>query len=146
MDSEIERFRVDPEIRAQAAQSCERQGLELGDVLRAFVAVVARGDDLSFVSPPKPVIDDRSQDDGRLWTDLKHQVEAETAVGLLIRFIARCSVSIADASDLTTDQLAHLKAQRVEAIHLRSTLDVTDRVAVQNVIQQYGPLVRHDGD
>lgn len=146
MDSEIERFRIDPHVRDQAAEVCARLGHELNDVLRAFVGRIAAEGAIPIELPldlPSP--DDTASEDSRLWSTLQPQVRAEIATTLLARFIADCSRTIDElASGAPKDDgvVAQLKTEREEARQLRRTLDVTDAAAIRAVLEKYGPLVR----
>ena len=147
MDSEIERFRLDPEIRHKAAEVCARQGHELSDVLRQLVAHIARAGAIPFEMPSRPPNEGANAtfDDERLWATMKPQLEAEVAIGVLARFIADCSTTLdesADAPQHDRELLAHLAQERERARVLRATLDVTDSAAVQAVLEKYGALVR----
>lgn len=145
MDSEIERFRLDPEIRQRAAEVCARQGHELSDVLRQLVSHIAQEGVIPFEMPSlSPEASTPTFDDERLWGAMKPQLEAEVAIAVLDRFIADCSTSIDEAAAPQDDHsfLARLAQEREAARQLRARLDVTDRLAVQAVLEKYVPLVR----
>jgi addiction module RelB/DinJ family antitoxin len=147
MDSEIERFRIDPQVRDQAAEVCARFGLELNDVLRVFVTRIATEGAIPIELPPDRGSNEDAPfgDNNRLWSSLRTHVEAEVAIALLARFVADCSTTIDELADLTqtdSDVVARLNVEREEARQLRNTLDVTDASAVRAVLHKYGPLVR----
>ena len=150
MDTELVRFRIDPELRERAAQACADLGLELNDVLRAFVTRIARDGALPFdlgttPTPPEPGHTPFHDYDARLWSPIKPQIDAEVAIGLLARFIANCSTRIDEAADGVApdpELVMRLTRDRADARRLRRDLDVSDGVAVSRVIDKYGPLVR----
>lgn len=150
MDTELVRFRIDPELRDKAAKVCADLGLELNDVLRTFVTRVARDGALPFDLTTVPARPEPGQTpfhdyDARLWLPIKPQIDAEVAIGLLARFIADCSTQIDEASTgaaPNTGLVARLTRDRNEARKLRGNLDVSDGAAVSRVIDKYGPLVR----
>ncbi len=147
MDSDFERFRIDPAVRDTAAQACARLGIELSDVLRALVARIARdgripfdlGSERSAQEPsPLPLLD------APPWTALAAQVEADVLLAVLARFIADCSTRIDEQSSSANPDrqaLARLTESRDNARASRRTLDVTDREAVRAALRHYGPLV-----
>lgn len=146
METEFQRFRVDPAVREQAAQVCGRLGLELSDVLRALVACIAADGAIPFAmpteAPPFRTTVPVTHPD-RLWTPLRSQVEADVALALLARFIADCSTQLDDQGNLSDrEQITRLTEQRQEARQLRRALDVTDPAAVRAVLHKYGPLMR----
>src|SRR5436309_14992587 len=104
MDTELVRFRINPELREKAAKVCADLGLELNDVLRAFVTRIARDGALPFdlgsaATPPEPGHTPFHDYDARLWSSIKPQIDAEVAIGLLARFIAHCSTRIDEAAE-----------------------------------------------
>ena len=148
MESEIERLRLDPQLRQKAAEACARHGYELPDVLRHLVLLIAETGTIPFemprvtsdaeAAPSLPV-------DERLWTTMRSQLEAEVAVALLVRFIADCSTALDETADKAQQDpasLARLAEERRLAREVRATLDVTDKTAVEAVLKKYGPLVR----
>lgn len=143
MDSEIERFRLDPEIRIRAAEVCARRGHELSDVLRQLVAHIAHEGVIPF-EMPSPEASPSTFEDERLWDTMKPQLEAEIAIAVLDRFIADCSTRIDEAAAPQDDHtsLARLAQEREAARQLRAKLDVTDSLAVQTALEKYVPLVR----
>ena len=150
MDTELVRFRINPELREKAAKVCADLGLELNDVLRALVTRIARDGALPFdlgaaPTQPEPGHTPFHDYDARLWSSIKPQVDAEVAIGLLARFIADCSMRIDEGADggvPDPELVARLTKDRDDARKLRSDLDVSDAVAVSHVIHKYGPLVR----
>lgn len=147
MDTEFERFRINPETRAHAAEVCARMGYELSDVLRALVTRIAHEDSIPFDLGIQPHATSASlvAGDERLWSPIKPHIEAEIALALLARFIADCSTTIDEqaASDRSDQELfARLTNEREVARKLRSELDVSDSAAIQSVLTTYGPLVR----
>ena len=149
MDTELVRFRVDPELRDRAAKVCADFGFELNDVLRALVTRIARDGALPFelnavsvrARPDRTPFRDY---DVRLWSSVKPQVDAEVAIALLARFIADCSTRIDEKSDGKSphrELVERLTKEREGARKLRMTLDVSDTAAVSQVIEKYGPLV-----
>jgi len=150
MDTELVRFRINPELREKAAKVCADLGLELNDVLRAFVTRIARDSALPFdlgtaPTSPEPGHTPFHDYDARLWSPIKPQIDAEVAIGLLARFIADCSTRIDEAADggaSDPDLVMRLTRDRDDARKLRRDLDVSDGVAVSQVIDKYGPLVR----
>lgn len=151
MDTELVRFRVDGELRQRAAKVCARQGLELHDVLRAFVTRIARDDTLpadltvaeSHGAGPTPFGDY----DAQRWTGIKPRVDAEVALALLARYIADCSTRIDEAANGAPDRetITRLTKDRDDARRLRRNLDVSDPAAIREVIDKYGPLLRASG-
>jgi antitoxin component of RelBE/YafQ-DinJ toxin-antitoxin module len=149
MDSEIERFRVNPEIRQKAADVCIRNGHELSDVLRQLLTHIANLGVIPFQMevgqcdvPRQPA----TAEDERLWVATKPQLEAEVAVGLLDRFIAACTTILDQAAEKRLghqDPLSELASQREAARRDRASLDVTDTASVVAVLDKYGPLVKH---
>lgn len=149
MDTELIRFRMDPQVRDRAEEVCARLGYELCDVLHATVARIARDGALPFElgadAVPTPAAAPFQDYREPLWADLKPQVDAEVALALLMRFIAHCSTRLDEESDQSqpdADRVVRLTAQREQARRLRLELDVTDPAAVQQVLDTYGPLVR----
>lgn len=150
MDTELIRFRIDPQVRDKAEAVCSRLGYELRDILRATVARIARDNVLPFElgadAAPAPAAAVPFHDyNERLWAGIKPQVDAEVALALLMRFIALCSTRLDEESDTPqpdAQRVARLTQQREEARRLRLELDVTDAAAVQAVLDTYGPLVR----
>jgi antitoxin component of RelBE/YafQ-DinJ toxin-antitoxin module len=143
VDSDFERFRVDPAIRDRAARVCIELGHELSDILRAFVARIADDGEIPFAMPPTSA-DARSfmSQDPRLWSGLQAQVEAQLALDLLGRFIADCSIALEEQIDAAADptRAQQLMQQRDHARRLRQQLDVTDSSAVQAVLRSYAGL------
>jgi len=153
MDIEIIRFKIDPTLREAAAKVCGDLGLELNDVLRAFVTRIARDGRLPFElatlapSPPgRP--GPFEQYDPRLWSTVRPPVDADIAVSLLARFVAACSRELDELSHARSRdeaRAAQLRRDRAAALDLRRGLDVTDAEAIRRVIATYGPLVRSGG-
>lgn len=149
MDSEIERFRVNPEVRQRAAEVCIRHGHELSDVLRQLLSHIAREGAIPFQLPSEQhdyASSPLTSDDERLWLVMKPQLECEVAVGLLDRFIAICTTILDQAAETTgisQDSLPELVSQREAARRDRALLDVTDKAAVLAVLDKYGPLMRN---
>jgi hypothetical protein len=151
MDTELIRFRIDPEIRDKAEEVCAAWGHELSDVLRAAVMRIARDGALPFdlgagPAAPAPGAAPFYDYDERLWASVKPQIDAEVALALLSRFIADCSMRLDEAADGSApdaERLARLTRQRDDARQRRRELDVVDAAAVQAVLDTYGPLVRH---
>jgi antitoxin component of RelBE/YafQ-DinJ toxin-antitoxin module len=148
MDTELIRFRIDPEIRDKAEEVCSALGHELNDVLRAAVLRIARDGALPFdlgAGPAAPAPDAVPfyHYDERLWASMKTQIDAEVALALLSRFIADCSMRLDEAADVSQPDAERLTRQRDEARQRRRELDVTDATAVKAVLDTYGPLVRH---
>jgi antitoxin component of RelBE/YafQ-DinJ toxin-antitoxin module len=149
MDSEIERFRVNPEIRQKAADVCIQTGHELSDVLRQLLSHIANFGVIPFQMEGgqrdmgrQP----RTFEDERLWVAVKPQLEAEVAVGLLDRFIAACTTMLDEGAEMRLghqDAQSELVSQREAARRDRASLDVTDKAAVVAVLDKYGPLVKH---
>jgi antitoxin component of RelBE/YafQ-DinJ toxin-antitoxin module len=144
METEFERFRIDPAVRDQAAHVCGRLGHELSDVLRALVVRIARDGAIPFEMPAAapPRTTGTLLSDDRLWGGLRPQVEAEVALDLLARVIADCSTALDEQRPAEREQITQLTEQRDYARRLRRELDVTDPAAVRAVLQQYGPLAR----
>jgi hypothetical protein len=147
MDSEFERFRIDPQVRDQAADVCARFGHELSDVLRAFVSRIAAEGAIPIPLPPDRGFADSPSPGGddRLWSLMRPHVEAEVALALLARFIADCSTTIdklSEAAQPEQDVMDRLKGEREDARQLLSRLDVTDASAVRAILDKYGALVR----
>ena len=150
MDTELVRFRINPELREKAAKVCADLGLELNDVLRALVTRIARDGAFPFdlgATPTRPPLGHTPfhDYDARLWSSIKPQVDAEVAIALLARFIADCSTRIDEAGDggaPDPELVARLSRDRDDARKLRRDLDVSDSGAVSQVIDKYGPLVR----
>jgi DNA-damage-inducible protein J len=149
MDSELVRFRVDPEIRDQAAKVCADLGFELNDVLRALLTRIARDGVLPFdFSTPGQSNAGRLpfyDYDERLWASMKPQIDAEVALALLARFIANCSTRIDEEGDTARPDrplIAQLTQERDEARKIKADLNVADGPAVRQVLDQFGPLVR----
>jgi len=150
MDTELVRFRVNPDLREKAAKVCANLGVELNDVLRTLVTRIARDGALPFdlgTPPPQPVPDHTpfQEYDARLWSPIKPQVDAEVAIALLARFIADCSTRIDEAADggaTDPELVARLTRDRDDARKLRRDLNVSDAGAVSDVLDKYGPLVR----
>jgi antitoxin component of RelBE/YafQ-DinJ toxin-antitoxin module len=147
MDTELIRFRIDPEIRDKAEEVCSALGHELNDVLRAAVLRIARDGALPFdlgAGPAAPAPDAVPfyHYDERLWASMKTQIDAEVALALLSRFIADCSMRLDEAADVSQPDAERLTRQRDEARQRRRELDVTDATAVKAVLDTYGPLVR----
>ena len=150
MDTELVRFRINPELREKAATVCADLGLELNDVMRAFVTRIARDGAIPFdlgtaPAPPEPGHTPFHDYDARLWSPIKPQIDAEIAIGLLARFIADCSTRIDEAAvgaAPDTELVMRLTRDRDEARKLRRDLNVSDGVAISQVIAKYGPLVR----
>lgn len=150
MDTELIRFRIDPQVRDKAEAVCSHLGYELRDVLRATVARIARDNVLPFelgadAAPAPAAVVPFHDYNERLWAGIKPQVDAEVALALLMRFIALCSTRLDKESDTPqpdAQRVARLTRQREEARRLRLELDVTDAAAVQAVLDTYGPLVR----
>ena len=149
MDSELIRFRVDPELAEQAERACADLGFELRDVLRSVVARIARERVLPFdLNAPgardatrRPFYDYNE----RLWANVKPGIDAEVALALLARYIADCSTRIDEAAhgDPAEPQfIERLVKARDEARAVKLTLNVSDADAVQRVLDQFGPLVR----
>jgi antitoxin component of RelBE/YafQ-DinJ toxin-antitoxin module len=149
MDSEIERFRVNPEVRDRAAETCVRHGHELSEVLRQLLSHLANEGVIPFPMSSgqrDDVNQPLTSEDERLWLTMKPQLEAEVAVGLLDRFIATCTTILDQAAETTRsprEALPELVSQREAARRDRASLDVTDTAAVLAVLDKYGPLVRH---
>lgn len=150
MDSELIRFRVDPQVRDKAEEVCSRLGHELRDVLRATVARIARDGDLPFelgadaASAPAAAVPFQEYNE-RLWAGIRPQVDAEVALALLMRFIALCSTRLDEESDKPqpdAETVARLTQQRAQARRLRLELDVANVAAIRAVLDTYGPLVR----
>ena len=152
MDTELIRFRIDTELRQRAAKVCANHGLELSDVLRAFVTRIARDaalpTDLDLSVSHTPVAAPFGDYDAQRWTGIKPRVDAEVALALLARFIADCSTQIDEAANGAPDRetVARLTKDRDDARRLRRNLDVSDPAAIRGVIDKYGPLVRGSGD
>ena len=150
MDTELVRFRINPELRQKAEKVCADLGLELNDVLRAFVTRIARDSALPFdlgtiPTSPAPGHTPFHDYDARLWSSIKPQIDAEVAIGLLARFIADCSTRIDEAANggaSDPDLVVRLTRDRDDARKLRGNLDVADAASVSQVIDKYGPLVR----
>ncbi|CAG0994415.1 Antitoxin DinJ [Geobacteraceae bacterium] len=147
MDTEFERFRINPEARAHAAEVCARMGYELSDVLRALVTRIVREDSIPFDPgiQPQAASENLLVADERLWSPITPQIEAEIALALLARFIADCSTTIDEqaALDRSDEELViRLTKEREAARKLGVELDVMDSAAVQSVLSKYGPLVR----
>ena len=102
MDTELIRFRIDPEIRDKAEEVCSALGHELHDVLRAAVIRIARDGALPFdlgagpAAPAAGAIPFYHYDERR-WGSMKPQIDAEVALALLARFIADCSTRLDQA-------------------------------------------------
>lgn len=148
-DTQLVRFRMDPQLRDQAVEVCTTQGLELADVLRTLVTRIARDGaipaGLLDAAVPRrdhaPFLDY----DARLWASLQPQLCAEIALALLSRFIADCSTRIDEgAQERKPDRalLKRLDTERAEAIRLRQQLDVTDAAQVGEALQAYGQKVQ----
>ena len=150
MDTELIRFRIDPEIRDKAEAVCAGLGHELNDVLRAAVIRIARDGALPFdlgAGPAAPAPDAVPfyHYDERLWASMKPQIDAEVALALLSRFIADCSTRLDQAAEdgaADAGLLERLRRQRDEARQRRRALDVADATAVKAVLDTYGPRVR----
>ncbi len=150
MDTELVRFRVNPELREQAAKVCAALGFELSDVLRALVTRIARDGALPFelsgsASPPRSDSTPFQDYDARLWSPLKPQVDAEVAITLLARFIADCSTRIDEESDREapdSELMARLTQEREDARKLRMSLDVSDGLAIGKLIDKYSAMMR----
>ena len=150
MDTELIRFRIDPEIRDKAEAVCSALGHELHDVLRAAVVRIARDGALPFdlgagpAAPAAGAIPFYHYDE-RLWGSMKPQIDAEVALALLSRFIADCSTRLdqaAEDGEADTERVERLTRQRDEARQRRRELDVADATAVKAVLDTYGPRVR----
>lgn len=152
MDTELFRFRVDPELRSKAEIICSELGFDLHDVLRATVARIAVTGAIPFEmrqtgagsTIPLPF---QNYDD-KLWSSVKPQVNAEVALAILTRFIADCSIRIDDESQKAVrdeNLISQLVQQRNEARSRKRDLNVLDSAAVQLVLDTYGPLVRSAG-
>ena len=153
MDTELIRFRIDPQVRDKAEAVCSRLGYELRDVLQATVARIARDNVLPFElgadAAPAPAAAVPFHDyNDRLWAGIRPQVDAEVALAVLMRFIALCSTRLDEQSDAPQPDaplVARLTRQREEARRLRLELDVSNAAAVRAVLETYGPLVRAAG-
>ena len=150
MDSELARFRIDPQIRDKAAKVCEDHGLELNDVLRALVTKIAREGKVPAGTPDAPrqpaevPLPFASYHEG-LWSPLKPHLDAELAVAVLVRFIADASIRIdeANGSDKPDRHLIEtLTQERAKALKLRRSLDVGDAEAIAGVLASYAPAAR----
>lgn len=145
MDDEIERFRVDPQQLAEAREVCARLGIELADVLRAMVARIAGDGAIPFELPPPTAADDPFDTlDERLWSPLKHTLQAEAALALIDRTIADAAARL-DADALPPETRARWRSALDEARRQRETLDVTDADAVRQVIASLRPPRGGDG-
>lgn len=149
MDSELIRFRVDPDLAQQAERACADLGFELRDVLRSVVARIAREHVLPFdLNTPgardatrRPFYDY----DERLWANVKPGIEAEVALALLTRYIADCSTRIDEAPQggpAEPQLIKRLIKVRDDARAAKLNLNVSDAEAVQRVLDRFGPLVR----
>ena len=144
METEFERFRIDPTIRERAAEVCSRLGYELSEVLRIFVARIADDGEIPFAMPTS-VATQRAEapfaEGERLWGALRAQVEAEVALALLARFVADCSIELDEQHNaMNLEQITRLGKQRDAARRLRRELDVSDPAAVRAVLNEYGGL------
>ena len=149
MSTELVRFRADPEVRDKAAAVCGELGLELTDVLRAFISRIARDGALPFaLGAPAPAPDSHRpfyQYDERLWSSITPSIDVEVALALLARFIANCSTRIDEELQARSpDQrvIKRLGKERAEARSLKQNLDVQNAAAVREVLDRFGPLVR----
>jgi len=143
VETDFECFRIDPAVRARAAEVCIQLGHELSYVLRALVARIARDGTIPFeMPPPEPAAGNFMDRDPRLWAQLQAEVEAQLALYLLGRFIADCSTKIASGDVADRADLDRLARERDEARRLRRDLDVTDRAAVRSVLAKYAPSAR----
>jgi RelB antitoxin len=152
-DTELIRFRVEPAVREAAVAACAKLGLELNDVLRALVTRIARDGDLPFeliATPSAPPSEPTPFQDyePRLWKSLRPRVDAEVALALLGRFIAKCTARLDDLSQQDArdaELVARVSADRQEALRRRDALDVTDAGSIAQVLSTYGPRVRKEG-
>lgn len=150
LDSELIRFRIDPQVRDKAAAVCADLGHELNDVLRTVVTRIAQEGTLPFslglvarepAARPAPF----SDYDDRLWAPVRPQIDAELALSLLAAFIADCSTVLDEQEHVDEPDLelvARLTREREQALRLRRELDVSDDGAVRRAIAYYGPRVR----
>lgn len=148
-DTQLVRFRIDPQLRDQAAAVCTSHGMELPDLLRLVVTRIARDGAI-----PAGLLDQAGRRteqapfleyDARLWTRLQPQLSAEVALALLSRFIADCSTWLDEAKQQSKPdrpKVKLLEAERAGALRLRQSLDVTNAEQVSEVLQTYGPKVR----
>lgn len=145
MDSELIRFRIDPEIRAKAEAVCLELGHELHDVLRAVIVRIARDHAIPFelnspALPPSTPVPFLEYDE-TLWAPLKPQIEAQLALTLLAQAVTDCSIEIDREEQKAApdrERLAKLAERRTQAKSSRLTLNVADHEAVATVLRQYG--------
>lgn len=149
METELIRFRIDPQLAQQAEQVCAAAGFELRDVLRFLVTRIARtgviASDLADAGASEARQRPFYDYDERLWADLKPSIDAEVALALLARFVADCSTRLDEAEQgepVDRRIINELAQARDEARVLKRGLDVTDAAAVQRILERFGPLVR----
>ena len=149
METELIRFRIDPQLAQQAEKACADAGFELRDVLRLVVTRMAREHALPFGIDAVGTSEARRRPfydyDERLWANFKPSIDAEVALTLLARFVADCSTRIDEAEQaerVDRQLIKRLAKAREEARALKLGLDVTNADAVQRVLDHFGPLVR----
>ncbi|MDM0049766.1 hypothetical protein [Variovorax sp. J22R115] len=156
MENPIIRFRIDPHIAKEVHRMAAEIGMELPDVMRAMLTKAVRNRSFSI---------DRERDaptrlasdpvagayEPRYWDPLKPALEAELALALLHRIIARLTTSLDEGLSLEQPDLAELERVRDErdaACQRLADFDPNDRGAVQGILARFGaslPISDPDG-
>lgn len=144
MEGEIIRFRVDPEVKEKVAAVCEKLGFDLSEVLRAVMGRIAETGTLPIAlgttDEPRSQRAPFGEYSERLWREYQF-VDAEVALSLLDRFIARSAAQLdAEHSGAEPNPGTIETLQRVigEARQLTQTLDPDDAEAIGAVLAAYG--------
>jgi addiction module RelB/DinJ family antitoxin len=144
MESGLVRFMVDPEIRARAEQVCAHLGLDLNEVLRAFLVRVARDGKLPFAPEPASQPDRRDRPapfstyDPRAWAPLAPVLNAELAVEVLDHVVASSMAQIqaARAAGISSDEKQ--AAERLAgASTARLALEPSDNNAIASLLNTF---------
>jgi addiction module RelB/DinJ family antitoxin len=145
VEGEIIRFRVDPEVKEKVTAVCEKLGFDLSEVLRAVMGRIAETGtlpvELGSTDEPRSQRAPFGEYSERLWREYQF-VDAEVALSLLDRFIARSAAQLdAEHSGVEPNPgtIETLKRVIAEARQLTQTLDPEDTEAIGTVLAAYGP-------
>ena len=146
MDSLSFRIRIDPAIADKAMRMAAARGMELPDVIRMMLIKAVRIGDFS-IEGEEPELSAQVQEtrpyyayDERQWDSMKPMLDAELALELLNRAIARCTALLDEtvaAKAPDARQLKRIRAERRDARKLLEEFDPADKEAVAKIIERF---------
>jgi addiction module RelB/DinJ family antitoxin len=145
MDTELIRFRINADIKRQAANVCADLGIELNDLLRRFVTRVASEgkspiDVPAPAQPPSNRVALFGDYDERAWGAVMALGDEEFATVCLMSYIAECDRQLHEASERGargSKRIAEWTALREAAQAALAGLDSATPQGVREIIERF---------